>query len=460
MKKLLYFLLVIFAFSSCDDYVDIDPKGSAVASTLDDIDKMLKNTAFAGAADQLSYFLDDNAKMTNEILGIAQSRQMDIYKANAYELKDHFFPFGEDDRTWTGNYGTVNNANYIMECLEKIPGDEDTKAAYKAEAMTQKAFALFTLVNVYGPHYGTPEAAQDETGVPYLSVFGDYTQSLKRLSVNAVYDSIVSDIKKAIPFLYEGRPAVYRTNKSSAQSVLARVYLHMGNYPEALKNAEGALAYYSDLNDLNTIDTDYYPEYNINSTGLLQIRSNYNVTVYNGSKSVYALYVSDDLKALYDPKDLRYTKMLGAPVTGELAVNANDGAGYSSSIQQGTSVAEMMLIKAECLARTDKYADAMDVITELRTKRFETDAVTNGDHAVTAANKAEAIQIILDERRREFATKGMRFHTIKRVNALENANISLSRNGITWEANSPKWALPIAKDIIATSNGQIKQNER
>jgi tetratricopeptide (TPR) repeat protein len=461
MKRLLYFLLVIFAFTSCDDYVDIDPKGSAIASTIDDIDKMLKNTmAFGYGADFLGYFLDDNVKMSDEILGYAQSSQNNIYMANAYELKDHFYPYGENDRTWTSNYETVNTANYIMECLEKIPGDEKTKAVFHAEALVQKALALFSLVNVYGPHYGTPEAAQEESGVPYISVFADYNQSLKRLSVNAVYDSIVSDIKKAIPDLYEGRPAVYRTNKSSAQSVLARVYLHMGNYTEALKNAEGALSYYNELNDLNTIDTDYYPEYNINSTGLIQVRSNFNVTVYSGGKSLYALYISDELKSLYDPKDLRFSKMLGAPVAGEFAVNANDAAGWSSSVQQGTSVAEMMLIKAECLARTDKYEDAMDVITALRTKRYESDAVTNGEHVATANNKAEAIQLILDERRREFATKGMRFHTIKRVNALENANISLNRNGNTWEANSPKWALPISRKIVETSNGQIKQNER
>ena len=98
----------------------------------------------------------------------------------------------------------------------------------------------------------------------------------------------------------------------------------------------------------------------------------------------------------------------------------------------------------------------MDAINTLRAKRFN----ASFDHKLTATTKEEAIKHVLEERSREFNTNGMRFFDIKRLNAIENAGISLTRGAVTYGPNSINWEMPIDPKIINSSNGQIKQNPR
>ena len=72
-----------------------------------------------------------------------------------------------------------------------------------------------------------------------------------------------------------------------------------------------------------------------------------------------------------------------------------------------------------------------------------------------------ALQVVLDERRKELVMRGLRWMDLKRLNA-QGANIVVSRgfNGQTVSLlpNDPRYALPIPEDIIQLSG--IPQNER
>ncbi|MBQ3521631.1 MAG: RagB/SusD family nutrient uptake outer membrane protein, partial [Bacteroidales bacterium] len=123
------------------------------------------------------------------------------------------------------------------------------------------------------------------------------------------------------------------------------------------------------------------------------------------------------------------------------------GNGYIDIL--GMTTAEMMLIKAECLARDGKTSEAAQVLKDLRKTRFMNQESAN--------NIGGSIQEVLDERQREM-TYLWRFFDIKRLNGAENAGIALKRkvlsnqmdlNSVTEmviEADDPRWALPFYKN--------------
>ena len=146
---------------------------------------------------------------------------------------------------------------------------------------------------------------------------------------------------------------------------------------------------------------------------------------------------------------------------------------YMESVNAGPSVAEMMLIKAECQARAGEYADAMKTIAPLRKARIATEAYTE----LTASSKDDAIKKVLQERRRELLMS-MRWYDLKRLNANDYAadDVTVTREyyefnaaagtvlmdkGVktyTLEPNSRHYAIPIPKTEIAIGKGAIEQN--
>ena len=82
---------------------------------------------------------------------------------------------------------------------------------------------------------------------------------------------------------------------------------------------------------------------------------------------------------------------------------------FRTSIPYGTTVQEMILTKAECLARQGKFQQAMETVNILRAKRI----APGPEVKLSAATKEEAIAKILEERVREL-TWGLRWFDIRR----------------------------------------------
>ena len=124
------------------------------------------------------------------------------------------------------------------------------------------------------------------------------------------------------------------------------------------------------------------------------------------------------------------------------------------------TTAEMMLIKAECLARDGKTDEAAQVLKDLRKTRFL--------NAEAANNIGGSVQDVLDEREREMSNI-WRFFDIKRLNGAEKAGISVvrevlsnptdinSKTTLTITPDDPRWAMPIYNGEIANMGWQ--QNE-
>jgi tetratricopeptide (TPR) repeat protein len=454
-------ILSVFTFSACDDYVDIEPKRLAIAEDYKDVDALLNGATSLSSASPMheaAQLINDNVIVSNVHLQDLNSNTYRRAAAGIYQLDDAFYLESETDGHWKGGYEIIANCNYILQILNELDQENPLNNQYRGEAQVHRAYAYWVLVNLYGHHFGTNHAANENSGIPILKKHADQTESLKRRTVQEVYDFIIEDLEFAVANLPIARQSIDRPHKGAAQALLARVYLHIGNYAKALEYADKALESNSHLHNYSQLSGA--PGFLLDNEENLLMKRGIIPNIRVGWSYSNLLMMSKELEALYDVEnDLRIINHSQKNSDGYYVYADHDP--WSYYFELGVTVPEIMLIKAEALARDNSsWSTAIDVVNELRSNRFSEDAVSNDLHLLAATNQEEAIQNVLNERRREFHVTGMRFFDIKRLNALHDANISLNRNDKTWSANSINWALPITTKLIRTSGDVITSNPR
>ncbi|HEX6431288.1 MAG TPA: RagB/SusD family nutrient uptake outer membrane protein, partial [Niastella sp.] len=123
----------------------------------------------------------------------------------------------------------------------------------------------------------------------------------------------------------------------------------------------------------------------------------------------------------------------------------------------GPSVPEMILIKAEALARKGEINGALTKINTLRQSRFTTANYT----PVTATTANEALVKVIKERQREFFCRGQRWFDMRRLknDPLFTYTITRKFRGTTYtlEPNSNRYVFPIS-DYYRQFNPGITAN--
>ena len=121
------------------------------------------------------------------------------------------------------------------------------------------------------------------------------------------------------------------------------------------------------------------------------------------------------------------------------------------------------------MVRLGQWQEALNVLTPLRQARYSTGTAT----ALTASSQAEALKVVLEERRRELPF-AFRLSDIKRfsVNETPDDDVTITRDFFevsvtevdtntpkTWviQGNSPALAMPIFQTEIDSSQGMIEQ---
>ena len=454
MKNILILFSLVLLLSSCDEWLDIKPKGKIIPDKtqdyrmlLDQVKEKGKSTGFKNGYFNVTLSSDD-VEIYDDALNMYYA-EMD---KKIYTWQESIVLNDEEDYDWKNLYSQIYVANLVASQVMDSDGPIDVRKQLLAEAKIQRAFSYFVLVNTYGKHYNS-NTSDTDLGVPLL-LKGDLNANLKRASVKKVYDQIIIDINQSIEDLPEVAEYNHRPSKCAAFALLARVYLFMADYKAALENSEEALKLNNALYDYNKLpENPYYG----GVIGLPEMFENKEIVFCKPASDMYTpLLISKDLKDLYGDNDIRFTGRFSVewfePYTHYMYNYVL--AMYKS---YGLNVSEILLMRAECNARLGAFSKAMDDVNTIREKR-----VTTGHYvAQTADNTEEALKIVKDERRRELAFRGMRWFDLKRYNAHDNANISLTRfsNGVnyTLNANDNRWAFPIGMKYIL-KNPEIEQN--
>ncbi len=434
MKKNIYkwfvpALFSVFILVSCDNYLDVQPKGMQVLETVADYDQWLNSTELETSLPDELNLLADNVDNLISIPATSINDRVYSWQPQFSEELD------VSPVIWANHYKCIYYFNTVLQGIDEATGGtEEQKASLKAEALLGRAFEYLYLVNLYGKAYN-PNTSSEDLAVPFVTS-NDLTDPVpSRSTVQDIYDHIVEDITTAIPDLpQDNSENRFRGSVAAAYSVLSRTYLYMGDYTKAAQNAQLVLD-----NGPNTIvDYSTMSEY-IN----LMIRPN---TIYARINKWYDFITSPTLTFLktFDTIDLRlqlYYSDLGDysfTTRRETQYESYGGVlnnGYPKGYPNwGISVAEMRLIIAEAAARSSDLGtacDELDLVRKCRFPEFIIDSINydvpEGSSPDTvfsykykkfeSTNQEEVLQKVLAERTFEFPYCGMRWFDMRRLDA-------------------------------------------
>lgn len=446
----LMFLLSVGALScNKDEFLGKKPSSNIIVPTrLEELKGLLDNESVVYFSPLLG------VQSADEYYWLASDWQAQKYKeqnayvwtANIYEGES--FPSVND---WDAPFEQVFVANIVLEGVNAIDPTANQLAEWhyiKGAALFLRAKALFSLAEVFAMPYNAVTAAS-LPGLP-LRLDTDIQKAVQRSSLSDTYSRILSDLHEAKELLTEVRmnPNRLRPTKLTAYALLARIYLSQREYELAGAYADSVLKHYSTLMDYNGM-TSFVAT---NAETLYQNVMGVGSLVFSTASGV--MHVDSNLYRLYDNNDRRKT-LFYKTVNGRITLNRT----YTGLVRlfSGLATDEMYLIRAERNARKGELDKAATDINHLLKHRYAPGTYTNQ----TFPNKEIALQVVLQERRKELAFRGTRWSDIRRLNE-EGAGITLRRvlNGVeyTLPPKDKRYALYIPPYEIELSG--IEQNPR
>lgn len=504
MKTRIYILVVavVLGFSGCTSFLGVNPdkSGNATIYHMDQLNGLLSNYSIYNGSSALGFeglLQSDDCDYAPNYLQTTASAGDQAYGVSVWDRQTLELTMMEK-LSWSGAYTNLFVFNTILEYADKvIQTTSQENAMVKGEALFGRAYFHFCALLMY---------CRYDENAPGLGYKVDTKPNSipARESVKYTLDRIDADIVAAEAALKTaGRTQFelkrnFRITLPTLYAFKARVELYKGNYQAALAAANDALAGYSELYDfrkdplyeLTTPKMIDLLDANGNKTGKTIPYYQMTQLMARGREAVsqctelYLPHVSGEFianrsvpisKSLYDlfdrENDVRWIKFydnnyLIANEIGKQGLSDADqkslepwqyhtylrfvkSSGDSEKLYiMGMSTPEIFLIKAECLARGGKNAEAKEILQKIRSIRF-----TNID----SANKiGGTVQDVLDERRREL-TSVFRWYDLKRLNGKENANIKITKKRLTLlndkssavidveiAPNSPQYAIPIS----------------
>ncbi|QIH35473.1 RagB/SusD family nutrient uptake outer membrane protein [Sphingobacterium sp. DR205] len=469
--------------ASCKKYLSEEPKKQASIKTVDQLEALVDNaTVFSREENYAATYATDDTEISKELYK-NNVTAFTVDNLQRYVSSPEGIENLATDELWTGEYKKIFTANVILKNIDLVSGDEASRIRVKADAHFIRAMSYWTLVNNYCAPYTA--ANMNSLGLP-LKRSVDYEESLKRATLKETYDFILADIQEAKNVAeadVDPRKA-WRVSQKAISAFMSRYYLFTGDYDKSLAESNKALESGTvTLVDYNTLLPGRSVSYSNPAATLRYCELN----DWNAAKYLYwsELYYSrfqytgtqwyipsSALVALYDQtNDLRYKHLMIPNGGRRFSVVTPAAYRYTmftdgSTLVSGPTRAEMLLNKAEVLARKGDVQNALLTVNTLRQKRMSSYV------ALTANNKDEAIKQVLAERRRELPFV-MRWYDIRRfsVNDYAADNITVRRDfyqvsttGVdlntpkTYTLESKHLVVPINGVEIDASKGQIQQN--
>jgi len=447
IKSYCIFALVFSAFlllGSCKKYLDKKSDSTLIVpSTLSDMQALLdgvsvmnqRRTPCYGEVSSDEYFISPtNFKTFND------------GDQKRYTWQYYFFGTGND---WSACYQPVYYSNLVLDLLTTIPLNNHNKQQWenvKGSALFYRSYYFLCLLWNYAKAYDSISAEKD-LGIA-LRLTSNFNVPSTRANNQECYQQVINDIKTAIPLLPDYPQHVFRPSKGAAYGLLARCFLSMRDYANALKYADSSLQLNNQLMDLNGDNeipsgiTASYPFMKFNKETIFYTEMNTFYILYTTS---YKARIDTVLYNTYSDNDLRKTAYF---TTNSDGYQQFKGSYAQSSICfSGIAVDEMYLTRAECLIRTGNIENGLDDLNFLLKKRYKEGTFV----FYTGLSQQEALNLILQEREKELVMRGLRWMDLKRLNK-EGANIVLKRitedKQYTLLPNSNFYALPIPEDII------------
>ncbi|GJQ06983.1 RagB/SusD family nutrient uptake outer membrane protein [Capnocytophaga cynodegmi] len=436
MKKLYFLTILIGIVTSCDKYLDIEPKGSVIPTTVEDYDLLMNSVHSTSNESVLALTADDfDMRFKDGDIKQPDNQEFQMYSWGDLRFYNPTYPVNAWNSAYANIYTNNKVINEVMQSNLSMGYTEADKLSIQAAAYYNRALDYFFLTNIFAKAYSS--SANTDLSVPIVTI-ADATQSgLDRASVLQVYEFIISDLEKAMENLPAKSKTHIRPNIGSVYSLLSRVYLYKGDYEKSLEYANKAI-------EINSVVLGDYVNSDPKTIDKIYRKEQYSVR-YFGNTKAYQGALSTALKNILDTKqDTRYYQFF--------TYYANYGMEYKTTRTEpnaAPSVGEMYITRAECYARLGKKDLAIADLNTLREKRLKN--YTPLQSADFSSDK-DLIKFCLEERRRETFQSHLRLFDVKRMNLEPDFATTLVKEfqGETYKAepNSGKLVLPIPAQVM------------
>jgi hypothetical protein len=335
------------------------------------------------------------------------------------------------DRIWRLMYGVINQSNIVIDHIDAATGESTYKQHIKGQAYAMRGLCYFHLLLNYQQTYAI---AKDKPGV-ILRLSSTAPNNLPRSTVEACYRQIVADLTLAKQLL-DGfkREGVWVIDGDVTAGILARVYQVMGDWENAMVEAQSVYDRYGQLmtrdqyrSGFDDVISNGYAEVlwavkftdTDNAGGATQYNfwfnqdSTYGEGMMDGPiYSFLSFFVSPEYVELFEETEDRYqfwkrTSNPSQEIYTKWAYDKWKHYGDANGAKQGNTrpevplmrSSEMLLIMAEASAHLHN-GKALEYLNRLQTAR----GVRN---LTSVAGGEELLEAIYVERRKELLGEGV-----------------------------------------------------
>ena len=469
---------LVFTTMSCNDFLNEAPDNRVKLDNLEKAAQLLTN-GYSIASPAFTEWMTDNVAYTRNVT----LRQV---HERAYAWEDFTDDPNEQDSPsffWYETYNAIAHANEVLAILSSLPVKTETeqkrKNAIESEARLIRAYGHFMLVNLFGKHYNE-NTAESDRGVPYVETPETvFIKTYSRNTVKEVYNKVEEDMLRGLELLDDSfflNSGKYHFNRNAALAFASRFYLFKKDYDKCIDYSTQMLggdpgSFVRDLTSLEfqtaSSSIQGYPQFYSSPTqrsNLLLMRK-----ISLVQRLDFAHGPTDDVyDAVFGPSAFGGTDERENPsfVKGEngvfpvryeslferSSINSNVGNPYHIGIMFRGE--EVLLNRAEALAERNRLTEAIADLEALAVRRYS----GNISAINPSASKSFVLQVVRDERRREFIVQGLRWFDIKRFSLVVN---HVMQDGVTVEelkANDLRKVLQIPQSAIDV--GGLKPNPR
>ncbi len=454
MKKYLYSLLILVAFTACDDQIDLEQPGrlgeAEAFETVADLE-----SGMLSVYNELDYSqaIQFNAVFTDQVRIGRDSGGQGIGNGEyGFRLNPSS---AAATAMWNNHYRVLNAATRVIEGAALItPADEDEQAIYDdvlAQCYALRAFAHFELLT-----YWSPDLTDDSApGVIILNFIPSVEDVLNRNTTGEVFAAINADLQIATDLIQRESDPLF-ISEDFITALRARMAAYRGQYAQADGFAATLLENYplatrTEYRDIFTDESnaeiifklgrvigDDYDGQGVTGSGFAGGWAGANFAFVNSTIDGSPYFeMSTSLFNELNQEDIRFEVLLDPTRDLDrdiLPIGKYPGAD-SQPLKNDLKIfrsSEMLFIRAEAAAAANNPSGAANYIQSLLDARYG-----GADLApqVSYPNATAAFAGILEQRRLELAYEGFRWVDIKRLGA--RAGISgIVRAPVDCEINS------------------------
>ena len=447
-----------FFFGSCDDELDIVPKGKVTLSTLDEVELLLNQEYSIN-----DFVANSLCLLTGESLGAFDNINSVVSQTNTLKYAYMTFDSSVDrvaltstDDRYNSIYRYVNYMNVVIANTQKAEGDSRRKESLIAEARVMRAYMHWLAVCIYARQYDKATAEKDG-GVPYVTST-QVTETKEKLSLAEVYRLILDDVSDEVINALPDRSAAsaIRGDKAWGNAVRAVVLLQMKRYEDALPYALEAIRLHPAMFDRSSIKTTgkwQQDQTSPNNFIYMSTAIRVSPTTAMIPRETYNLFSPDDYVIKYDATG--WSKAVGESTSGMKDVYQYNGWTAQNNVY-GLTSEQLRFVAAECYIRKGETAKGLALVDEVRQMRIE------GCLPLVASDERQAMAEMQKAKFVECLVTPFNFFDIKRWNTEAPYRRTVVRKlpsigTFSLAPDSPLWIMPFPANAVRY-NPTLTQN--